>query len=134
MIVFIFMVPLCHSVAAMSIPLVAFLDFFSPVFSTVCADIAIFGSFLLDIRVGAHIIVHVMTTRKKAKPNIPLRVWLAEHPQIVAKLSARLNFSPSMIYRVLKGNRKSRRIAAALANYGAPGFENAAGQRNFVEY
>ena len=59
----------------------------------------------------------------KPDQDIERKVWLARNPRIISRLAEQLDVSPSMVYGVLKGRRRSHRVSAALAAAGAPGFK-----------
>lgn len=59
----------------------------------------------------------------KADPALARKVWLYRNPGIVSALSEQLNVSPSLVYKVLSGQRRSSKVSAALAAAGAPGFK-----------
>lgn len=51
------------------------------------------------------------------------KIWLLKNPGIVTEISRQTGRSASMVYQVLRGDKRSARIAKALAAAGAPGFE-----------
>lgn len=59
----------------------------------------------------------------KADPALARKVWLYRNPGIVSALSEQLNVSPSLVYKVLSGRRRSSKVSTALAAAGAPGFK-----------
>jgi hypothetical protein len=58
------------------------------------------------------------------RPELDLerKIWLLKNPGIITEISRTTGRSASMVYQVLRGVKRSRRIAAALAAAGAPGF------------
>jgi len=65
----------------------------------------------------------------KADPALARKVWLYRNPGIVSALSEQLNVSPSLVYKVLSGQRRSSKVSAALAAAGAPGFQESPNAR-----
>ena len=64
-----------------------------------------------------------MNSHSSADLEVERKVWLARNPRIISRLAEQLDVSPSMVYGVLKGRRRSHRVSAALAAAGAPGFK-----------
>ena len=59
----------------------------------------------------------------KSKLPVEVKVWLVTNPGIVTEISRTTGRSASMVYQVLRGDKRSARVAAALAAAGAPGFQ-----------
>ena len=74
-------------------------------------------------------VVQAMNFIIKPDQDIERKVWLARNPRIISRLAEQLDVSPSMVYGVLKGRRRSRRVSAALAAAGAPGFQESPNAR-----
>ncbi len=51
-----------------------------------------------------------------------IKHWLVDTPGAVTEASRRAGVSPSMVYQVLRGDKRSRRVHDVLASMGAPGF------------
>lgn len=58
------------------------------------------------------------------------KVWLLKHPGVVQSISREMQVSASLIYQVLRGAKRSARVAAALAAAGAPGFEESSHEKH----
>lgn len=54
------------------------------------------------------------------------KVWLVCNPGIVGQAAAMAGVTPTMVYMVLKGRRRSKRVEAVLSALGAPGFTEVA--------
>lgn len=59
------------------------------------------------------------------KSNLPVevKVWLVTNAGIISAISRQTGRSRSMVYQVLRGAKRSKAIAGALAAAGAPGFQ-----------
>jgi hypothetical protein len=59
------------------------------------------------------------------RPELDLerKIWLLTNPGIVTEISRATGRSASLVYQVLRGDKRSRIVAAALAAAGAPGFK-----------
>lgn len=60
----------------------------------------------------------------KPEHGIERKVWLLKNPGVIARISRAVGRSESLVYQVLRGEKRSARIAAALEAAGAPGFPN----------
>lgn len=58
----------------------------------------------------------------KPEHGIQRKLWLLKNPGVIAQISRAIGRSESLIYQVLRGEKRSARVAAALAAAGAPGF------------
>lgn len=56
--------------------------------------------------------------------DIERKIWLLRHPGVVRSISRAARVSESLVYQVLRGAKRSARVAAALEAAGAPGFPN----------
>lgn len=58
----------------------------------------------------------------KPESQLERKIWLLRHPGVIRTISRNARVSESLVYQVLRGEKRSARIAAALAAAGAPGF------------
>lgn len=76
--------------------------------------------------------VQISTNLMRPELNLERKIWLLKNPGIVTEISRQTGRSASMVYQVLRGDKRSRLVAAALAAAGAPGFsqESSHGKRS----
>lgn len=68
----------------------------------------------------------------RTEVDLARKIWLLKNPGIVTEISRLTGRSASMVYQVLRGDKRSAPVAAALAAAGAPGFgkESSHGKRS----